>query len=123
VLIGEKTIGKDEASFTITDARIPKQVKWEMHPIVYKLFNAAGSGNYSAGINPDISVNEFASLPLLPFGDVADPLVRASIARITGKGITSASGKASTASNLYRVAVITDSHVFEAQNSVVITHR
>jgi C-terminal processing protease CtpA/Prc len=119
VLIGEKTIGKDEASFTITDARIPKQVKWEMHPIVYKLFNAAGSGNYSGGINPDITVNELASLPLLSFGDAADPLVKAAIARITGKGVTAIR----TSGGRVPVSVLTDSRIYDAQNSMVITHR
>ncbi len=124
VLIGEKTRGKDEASFAIFDARNPKQVQWEMHPIIYKLFNTAGKGGYSAGISPDIIVNEMDVLPLLPFGDENDPLVKAAIARITAIARVAASGlpKVKTGAMLFRT-VLADTRKLAAENSIVITHR
>lgn len=124
VQIGEKTRGKDEASFRIFDSRIPKQVNWEMHPIVYKLFNAQGIGNYSAGINPDVAVNEFNTLPLLPSGDQADPLVKTAIARITGKIVKTGISANSMLSEGFRSGnILMDSRVQSAQQSMVITHR
>jgi carboxyl-terminal processing protease len=122
ILIGEKTRGKDDASFKIFDDRKPKLVEWEMHPIIYKLFNAAGNGAYSTGIIPDIGVNELESLPLLPFGDVNDPLLNAALARVTGKA------KASTAlkrekSNITLGKILADTRLKAAENSIVITHR
>lgn len=123
-LIGEKTVGKDEASFLISDMRNPRQVNWEMHPIIYKLFNASGNGNYSAGINPDIQVNEFASLPLLPFGEANDPLVKAAIANITGKVQSSLSNlKSSSSASMNARISLTNTRVLAAENSTVITHR
>ncbi|MCO5937029.1 S41 family peptidase [Mucilaginibacter sp. RB4R14] len=124
VLIGEKTRGKDEASFAIFDARNPKQVLWEMHPIIYKLFNTAGKGGYSAGISPDIIVNEMDVLPLLPFGDENDPLVKAAIARITAIARVAVSGLPSvkTGAMFFRT-VLTDTRKLAAENSIVITHR
>ncbi|QIL42267.1 PDZ domain-containing protein [Pedobacter sp. HDW13] len=122
--IGEKTRGKDEASFKIFDSRTPKQVNWEMHPIVYKLFNASGNGGYSAGINPDISINELAVLPLLPFGDTADPMVKAAVARATGKSLTAVvSPKISLNKSFEAGVVLMDSRANAAHNSMVITHR
>ena len=123
VLIGEKTRGKDEASFTIADARIPKQVEWELHPIVYKLFNAAGSGDYSAGITPDITTDELSSLPLLALGDAGDPLIQAAIGRITGKGITASANSKIRINNLKAGKVLTDTRTLDAANSLVFTHR
>lgn len=123
-LIGAKTIGKDEASFLISDMRNPRQVQWEMHPIIYKLFNASGNGNYSAGINPDIPVNELASLPLLPFGEANDPLVKAAIASITAKAKSSVSSlKTLSSGSLNGRLSLTNTRVLAAENSMVITHR
>lgn len=123
VLIGEKTRGKDEASFRIFDARVPKKVQWEIHPIVYKLFNALGNGGYSSGITPDITINELASLPLLQLGEPADPLIKAAIARITGKAIASLNNSNPLKINgLTAGRILTDTRTQTAQNSMVITH-
>ncbi|NMN37624.1 S41 family peptidase [Pedobacter sp. SG918] len=124
VLIGEKTRGKDEASFRIFDARSPKQVKWEMHPIVYKLFNAQGSGGYSAGITPDIAVNEMSILPLLQLGDTADPIVKAAIASITGNAIKTSVALNHVIPESFKADhILVDSRVQSAQQSIVTTHR
>jgi len=123
IVVGEKTRGKDEASFTIADMRNPKQVEWELHPIVYKLFNAAGSGNYSSGIAPDIAVNELSSLPLLALGDTGDPLVQAAINSITGSSNTASVNSKLRTSNLKAGKVLTDTRTLDAANSLVFTHR
>lgn len=88
VQIGETTTGKDEASFTITDQRIPKQVDWVLQPIVYKLFNKSGQGGYSQGIAPQYAVTETASLPLGAIGTNADALVHKALELIYGPGFT-----------------------------------
>ncbi|QNR82934.1 PDZ domain-containing protein [Pedobacter riviphilus] len=124
VLIGEKTRGKDEASFRIFDARSPKQVNWEMHPIVYKLFNAQGSGGYASGITPDIAVNEMSILPLLQLGDAADPMVKAAIASITGKAIKTSVALNHVLPESFKADhILMDSRVQSAQQSIVTTHR
>ncbi|RLJ69563.1 S41 family peptidase [Pedobacter alluvionis] len=124
ILIGEKTRGKDEASFRIFDDRKPKLVDWEMHPIIYKLFNAAGNGGYSNGIGPDISVNELETLPLLPFGDVNDPLIKAALSRITGKTKVALSALKQDRAGAFKIgSVLTNTHLLATENSIVITHR
>lgn len=124
IQIGEKTRGKDEASFRIYDARSPKLVNWEMHPIVYKLFNAQGAGAYSTGINPDMAVNEMATLPLLQLGDQADPLIKTAIARITGRVAKIGISNNIAVSGGFRSGnILMDSRAQSAQQSIVITHR
>lgn len=125
ILIGEKTRGKDEASFTIKDMRSPKLVDWEMHPIIYKLFNAAGNGSYSMGINPDILVNEFDVLPLLSFGDAEDPLLKSAIANVTSKtkGVVSSSKNVDPIDGTNFSIVLSDTQQWVTRNSLVITHR
>lgn len=76
VQIGSKTMGKDMASFAIEDFRTPKLINITLHPLVFKLYNAKEQGNYSDGLQPDYTVDEFAVLPLLPFGDPGDPLLK-----------------------------------------------
>ncbi|WP_106916055.1 S41 family peptidase [Chryseobacterium aurantiacum] len=75
VQIGNTTLGKDMAGFTVEDKRKPKKVSWQIHPVVYKVFNADGSGEYSNGISPQIMVNEYAELPLLPLGNPNEILI------------------------------------------------
>jgi len=83
---GTKSLGKDMASFVIRDYRNPQKVpKWEIYPMVFKLYNAAGRGNYSNGLVPDQEVNELSVLPLKPFGDLTDPLVRSCLS-VSGGG-------------------------------------
>lgn len=90
VQVGQQTLGKDMASFLIKDYRDPQVVpKWEIYPMIYKLYNASGAGDYSTGITPDQLVDELAALPLKPFGDLADPLIQkclgGSAAAVTAK--------------------------------------
>lgn len=77
IQIGKQTLGKDMASFLIKDYRNPQIVpNWEIYPMIYKLYNASGSGDYTNGIVPDQVVDELAALPLKSFGDLADPLIQ-----------------------------------------------
>ncbi|NVM67712.1 C-terminal processing protease CtpA/Prc [Mucilaginibacter sp. SG538B] len=123
-LIGEVTRGKDAASFKISDMRVPKRVAWEMHPIVYKLFNAVGSGDYSGGINPDISVNELATLPLLPLGSENDPLINTAITIIKDAHAQRVTLAAQTKKRTTgALTVLADSKLSASSSSVVVTHR
>jgi C-terminal processing protease CtpA/Prc len=90
IQIGETTTGKDEASFLISDLRNPKQVFWELHPIVYKLFNSNNQGAYSQGLAPAHQVSELATLPLQPVGQAGDPLVYRALQLIYGSNIPGA---------------------------------
>ncbi|OQP44606.1 hypothetical protein A4H97_09565 [Niastella yeongjuensis] len=72
IRIGETTVGKDEASFTIDDQRSPRQVAWLIEPIVYKIADGLGNGNYSTGLAPDHVVVETSKLPLTPIGEPGD---------------------------------------------------
>lgn len=87
VQIGATTTGKDEASFVIRDGRIPRQITWEIHPIVYKLFNKNNQGEYHNGLAPMYPVNELASLPLNAIGSNNDPLIRKALEMIYGGAI------------------------------------
>lgn len=108
--IGETTVGKDKASMTVQsdDSRI----KWQLQPIISRLTDANGEGNYINGLTPDSEVSEWAEgytmqsgwyyyddngnkvdieLPLLSewtsglteLGDPSEPLLAEAIAQIT----------------------------------------
>jgi carboxyl-terminal processing protease len=72
VRIGETTLGKDEASFPIEDLRNPRQVAWMIMPLVYKIADANGKGDYSTGLVPHHTVVETSKLPLAPIGKPGD---------------------------------------------------
>jgi carboxyl-terminal processing protease len=84
IQIGETTFGKDEASFTIEDKRNPRQVEWVITPIVYKIFDALGKGDYSTGLVPDQQVIETSKLPLSPIGEPGDLPVDKALTLIYG---------------------------------------
>ncbi|MDN3693694.1 S41 family peptidase [Chryseobacterium tructae] len=75
IQVGDVTLGKDMAGFTVEDKRKPQKIHWQLHPVIYKVFNANGAGEYSNGISPQISVNEYTVLPLLPLGDPNETLI------------------------------------------------
>ena len=81
---GQQTLGKDMASFVIKDYRNPQIVpKWEIYPMIFKLYNASGKGDYNNGLMPDQTVDELSVLPLKPFGDLSDPLVQSCLQKNT----------------------------------------
>lgn len=84
VQIGDTTQGKDQASFKIYDYRQPQVVKYELNPIVYKLFNANGSGGYSKGIIPSYLSDELSVFPLGELGTADDVLIAQALQLIYG---------------------------------------
>ncbi|SHG88030.1 S41 family peptidase [Chryseobacterium vrystaatense] len=85
VQVGDVTLGKDMAGFLVEDKRKPKKISWQLHPVIYKVFNANGEGAYSKGIDPQIIANEFAKLPLLPLGDSEESLISSALNSISLK--------------------------------------
>jgi C-terminal processing protease CtpA/Prc len=75
IQIGDTTLGKDMAGFVVEDKRKPRRISWQIHPVIYKVFNANGAGEYNNGISPQVIVNEYAGLPLLPLGDPNETLI------------------------------------------------
>ncbi|WP_291528292.1 S41 family peptidase [Bacteroides sp. UBA939] len=84
VVIGETTIGKNVGSVEYTS----NDKKWEMHPIVCKIYNSTGFTEYEDGIEPDVELNE-AFIPVaprvveptevLPLGNPEERLLKAAI--------------------------------------------
>lgn len=102
VIVGSKTVGKDEGSITVYDApgamyspRNPAQRSLinpkhprAMQPIVFKIFNEAGE-DYPDGFAPapgPTNEDEFRHLEggLLPLGDPDEPLFRAALNHMSG---------------------------------------
>ena len=77
--IGETTYGKNVGSYTIDIdiANNPKDVEWAIQPIIIKLANADGFGDYAKGFSPSKAneVNEWAYTPWEPLGSIRDPFV------------------------------------------------
>ncbi|SHM95636.1 S41 family peptidase [Chitinophaga sp. CF418] len=86
VQIGLNTLGKDKAAVIISDMRSPKRIPYTLLPITYNLANAKGEGGYTNGITPDYRIDELSQLPLLPIGDISDPLIAKAISLISGGG-------------------------------------
>lgn len=84
VQIGEKTRGKDKAGVLIKDLRQPKQVYWQLYPMVFRIQNANQQGNYPDGIDPLYPVAEYATLPLRNLGDVNESMLKEALFRIYG---------------------------------------
>jgi C-terminal processing protease CtpA/Prc len=87
IQVGDVTLGKDMAGFMIEDKRKPKKITWQIHPVVYKVFNANGEGNYSNGIAPQLAVNEFVTLPLRSLGDADEVLLSSVLSKIYSKSV------------------------------------
>ncbi|KFE97613.1 S41 family peptidase [Chryseobacterium luteum] len=85
IQVGDVTLGKDMAGFMVEDKRKPKKISWQLHPVIYKVFNANGEGAYSNGISPQIAAGEYASLPLLPLGDSEETLISSALNNIYSK--------------------------------------
>jgi len=109
VHVGEKTLGKDMASFAIEDLRKPKIIDLTLYPLIFKLYNANGEGNYAKGLTPNFTVNELSELPLWQIGEAGDPLIKKALTLIghvaTGKNIMN------TTSSLERNVVYYNSSV------------
>lgn len=91
VQIGDVTTGKNVGSVTLYDSptfgkenRNPNH-RYAMQPIVLKIVNADGFGDYFNGLTPDYQLKEnFGNLDVL--GNPSEPLLSTAIAKITGTG-------------------------------------
>lgn len=88
VQIGDVTVGKNQGSITVYDwiddnnNRNPKH-KWAMQPLVLKIENAKGEGDYTSGLRPTFQMEEdLANYGVL--GDEKEPLLAKAIQTITG---------------------------------------
>lgn len=91
VQIGDLTTGKNVGSVTLydsptfgTDNRNPNH-RYAMQPIVLKIVNAAGFGDYYNGLIPTYELKEnLGNLDVL--GSTTEPLLSTAIGKITGTG-------------------------------------
>lgn len=98
ILVGLKTVGKNEGSFTVVDApadsdnraftnilnRNPNH-NIGLQPIVLQVFNSLGQSDYSLGFDPNIEIDETDyALDILPMGDTNEPLLRAALDDMIG---------------------------------------
>jgi C-terminal processing protease CtpA/Prc len=91
VQIGDKTTGKNVGSVTLYDSptfgkenRNPKH-RYAMQPLVLKIVNSVGFGDYQSGLIPDFELKETLST-LDVLGSQTEPLLSLAIAKITGTG-------------------------------------
>lgn len=110
VHIGATTVGKDKASMTVKSDN--ERIKWQLQPLISRLTDANGTGNYINGLTPDAKVSELeegytmkrayyidgngnrveTECPELSswiggfaqLGDPSEPLLAEAIAKITG---------------------------------------
>ncbi|RZJ34179.1 MAG: peptidase S41 [Flavobacterium sp.] len=91
VQIGDATIGKNVGSITLYDSPDfgkdgrSNDHKYAMQPIVLRLVNKNGFGDYTSGLPADFSlIEDMSNLSIL--GTESEPLLAAAIAQITGSG-------------------------------------
>lgn len=91
IQIGDKTTGKNVGSITLYDSPtfakkdVNSSHKYAMQPIVLKIVNKDGFGDYTAGISPNIEVIEnHGNLGIL--GDVNEPLLSVALENISLNG-------------------------------------
>jgi carboxyl-terminal processing protease len=87
VQIGERTFGKDQATYAITDKRSPREYPYVLQPVVFNLLNANGEGGYSNGLEPSIKISEYSTLPIAELGSAQDPLVKSALNIIYGNDV------------------------------------
>ena len=91
VQIGDVTVGKNVGSVTLYDSpdfgpnNKNTKHKYAMQPIVLKIVNSDGFGDYFNGLTPTHELKETISTYGI-LGDVNEPLLKLAIAKITGTG-------------------------------------
>ena len=96
IQIGDTTRGKNEGSVTLYDSpgsdyRDKETANpdhyYAMQPIISKIANAVGFGDYANGLLPGYAYEEFRHLDeIKPLGDPEDPMIKIAIDIITGAG-------------------------------------
>ena len=114
IQIGQTTVGKDKGAVIVYDMRTPQRIPWIIHPLTYRLSNANGAGNYTAGIAPQYPVDEMSRQPLLPLGSTDDPLLAKALSVINGNVRATPENNAPTRNARY------DARRGTAMNSVII---
>ncbi|MDD5150813.1 MAG: S41 family peptidase [Flavobacterium sp.] len=91
VQIGDVTVGKNVGSVTLYDSptfgkdnRNPNH-RYAMQPLVLKIVNGVGFGDYQSGLVPTFQQPEYINT-LGVLGDTTEPLLSTAIAKITGTG-------------------------------------
>jgi carboxyl-terminal processing protease len=91
VQIGEKTVGKNVGSVTLYDSptfgkakRNPNH-RYAMQPLVLKIVNSVGFGDYQKGLEPSFALKETPS-NLGVLGSSTEPFLKLAIGKITGIG-------------------------------------
>ena len=91
VQIGDVTVGKNVGSITLYDSptftkeSISTKHRYAMQPLVLKIVNKNGFGDYTSGLAPDVALKEnLGNLGVL--GNPDEPLLNAAITRIVGGG-------------------------------------
>jgi hypothetical protein len=100
------------ASFSIKDGNSTKNNAWSIEPMVFKLYNARGEGDYPTGLIPDVTIDELSE-PLLPLGEPDDPLISEALGRINGRSRLARANKAIADNRpqiLYDSRTATDKH-------------
>jgi C-terminal processing protease CtpA/Prc len=91
IQIGDLTAGKNVGSVTVYDSpdfnqeKINPNHRYAMQPLVLKIVNASGFGDYQTGLVPTFSLQERIST-LGVLGSPTEPLLSLAIAKITGTG-------------------------------------
>ena len=89
IQIGETTVGKNVGSFTVYDSEsltktnVNPTHKYAMQPLVFKITNAADFGDYTQGLTPNYTQQEYVSTYGV-LGDASEPLLNLAISKITG---------------------------------------
>ncbi|KUJ61792.1 peptidase S41 [Flavobacteriaceae bacterium CRH] len=89
VQVGDVTVGKNVGSVTLYDSetftktKVNPNHKYAMQPLVLKIVNATGFGEYTNGLQPTYQQLEYIST-LGVLGDPSEPLLNATISAITG---------------------------------------
>ena len=93
IQIGDTTVGKNVGSITLYDSPsftkdgINTGHRYAMQPLVLKIVNKVGFGDYTNGLEPNIMLKEdFANLGIL--GNTNEPLLNEAINTIIGSGRT-----------------------------------
>ena len=91
IQIGDVTVGKNVGSVTLYDSptfgsqnRNPNH-RYAMQPIVLKIVNSTGFGDYFNGLQPDYLLKETV-LTYGVLGETSEPLLSTAIGKITGTG-------------------------------------
>ena len=121
VQIGGTTVGKNVGSVTIYDSptfgktNINPNHRYAMQPLVLRLVNAAGFGEYTSGLLPNIAINETAS-NLGVLGDKEEPFLKATINVITG----GSTARTSAPNNEKAAIYFKDTKTMNGQNQMFI---